>query len=292
MTAPQFLVIGHVVQDLAPGEADRVAAWRLGGTASYAALLARRLGLRTAVLTAAAPDLPLEEALPGAEIRRVPSDRSTQFRNVYTAQGRVQFIPQRAARISPGSLPDDWRDAEIVLLGPVAGEVDEALADCFPQALTGVSAQGWLREVDRDDRVRPLAPERWQADAVLRPSHVLFVSDEDLPPPAATPVLDDWSARVDTLVYTRADRGAELCHGGTWRHIGCFPAAVVDPTGAGDVFAAAFLVRYRETDDPWEAARFAACAASFIVEAEGPANIPDREMIEARLREHPEIVAQ
>ncbi len=292
MTAPEFLVIGHVVQDIAPDAVDRVAAWRLGGTASYAALLAQRLGLRTAVLTATAPDLPLEETLPGTEIVRVPSARSTQFHNVYTARGRIQRVPQRASLIDSTSLPEDWRGAKIVLLGPVAGEVDKALAGRFPQALIGVSAQGWLREIGPDDRVRPLPADRWQAEALLRPPHVLFVSDEDLPPPGAPPVLDDWRARVDTLAYTRADRGAEVHHSGVWRHIGCFPANVVDPTGAGDVFATGLLVRYRETGDPWEAARFAVCAASFIVEAEGPANIPDREMIEARLREHPDIVAQ
>ena len=97
---------------------------------------------------------------------------------------------------------------------------------------------------------------------------------------------------MEALAFTRAERGAELCHRGVWRRIDAFPAAAVDPTGAGDVFAAAFLIRYRETGDPWEATRFAACAASFIVESEGLANTPDRMMIEERLRAHPEIVAR
>ncbi len=287
---PQFLVIGHVVQDLAPDE--RAAAWRLGGTTSYAALLATRLGLDTAVLTAAAADLSLEKALPGAEIVSVSSPRSTQIRNLYAAGGRVQHIPQQASAIKPGSLPDDWRRAEIVLLGPVADEVDDALAACFPQALLGVSAQGWLREIGPDGRVQPLPPERWRAETVLRPAQVLFVSDEDLPPSRRRrAVLTRWSRQVEVLAYTRAERGAEICHRGAWRHIDAFPAEAVDPTGAGDVFATAFLIRYREAGDPWEAARFAAGAASFVMEAEGPANTPDRTMIEERLRAHPEIAA-
>ncbi len=288
---PQLLVIGHAVQDiLSPPGRGTAPGWRLGGTASYAALLASRLGLRTAVLTAAAPDLPLEEALPGTEIVRAPSDRSTLFHNVYTDCGRVQTIPQRASLIDPTSLPADWRGAEIVLLGPVAGEVDDALAGCFPRALIGVSAQGWLRQIDADGRVRPLPPERWQADALLQPGHVLFVSDEDLPSAGPRRVLEEWSRRVDTLAYTRGERGAEVCHRGTWRHIDAFPAQVVDLTGAGDVFATAFLVRYRETDDPWEASRFATCAAALIIEAEGLEKSPERAMIEARLRAHRKIV--
>jgi sugar/nucleoside kinase (ribokinase family) len=289
---PQFLVIGHIVQDLAPDERAAAAAWRLGGTTSYAALLATRLGLDTAVLTAAAADLALEEALPGAEIVRVPSPESTQIRNLYTARGRVQYIPQRAAAIKLGSLPDDWRRAEIVLLGPVAGEVDEALAACFPEALLGISAQGWLRDIGPDGGVRPLPPQQWRAETVLRPAHVLFVADEDFPPTSAEAVLTRWSQQVDVLAYTRAERGAEICYRGTWRHIDAFPTEAVDPTGAGDVFATAFLVRYREAGDPWEAARFAASAASFVVEADGLANTPERTMIEARLRAHPDIMAK
>ncbi len=287
---PEFLVIGHIVQDLTPQTSrGKAAAWRLGGTASYAALQATRLGLRTAVLTAAAPDLPLDELLPGTEIARVPSTRSTQFRNVYTAQGRVQYVLQRAPLITPTSLPDDWRGARIVLLGPVAGEVDAALADCFPQALIGVSAQGWLREIGPDSRVRPVPAERWQGYPLLRQANVLFVSDEDLPP-NSKPVLENWSERVDTLAYTSGERGAEVCHRGAWRRIDPFPANSVDPTGAGDIFATAFLVRYQESGDPWQATRFAAGAASLIVESEGLEDMPDRATIEKRLQEHPGIV--
>jgi sugar/nucleoside kinase (ribokinase family) len=54
------------------------------------------------------------------------------------------------------------------------------------------------------------------------------------------------------------------------------PRAEVDPTGAGDVFAAAFLVRYHETGDALEAAAFAACAASCVVEGIGASTLGDR----------------
>jgi len=296
LSPPDFLVIGHVVQDLTPAAGAQTGArpggqgWRLGGTASYAALLAARLGLKTAALTAAAPDLPLEQAFPGVQLVRVPSDRSTQFRNVYSPQGRVQYVPQRAATIRPDSLPDDWRDAAIVLLGPVAGEVDDALADCFPRSLIGVSAQGWLRRIGADGRVHPVPAADWQAERLLRRDRSVFVSDEDLPAAEARPVLDGWSRRADVVAYTRGDRGADVCHGGSWRHIDAFPAVAVDPTGAGDVFATAFLVLYRESGDPWQATRFAAAAAALITESLGTESVPDRPAIEARLLAHPDIV--
>lgn len=290
MSPPQFLVVGHVVQDIPSDERADATAWTLGGTASYAALLASRLGLRSAVLTSATPDLALGGILPGIDVARTPSDHCTRIRNVYTETGRVQYVPSRAALLTPQALPDDWRRSDIVLLGPVAGEVSEAFAECFPESMVGLSAQGWLREIGPDGRVRPVAPQGWRSERLFSAARVLFVSDEDLPKDAAPDVLRDWSGRVTMLAYTSSDRGAEVCSAGVWRHIAAFPAKAVDPTGAGDVFATAFLVRLSETDDPWESARFAACAASFVVEGPGVSAIPGRSQIEERLRTHPEIV--
>jgi len=289
---PQFLVVGHAVQDLV-GEGDpRQAAWRLGGAATYASLLARNLGLRAAVLTSVGPEIDLAAALRGIETVSVPSEHSTQFRNVYGDERRHQFIPQRAARITTEDVPREWRRTPVVLLGPVAGEVEPGLGACFTGSLVGAGAQGWLREVAPDTSVRPVPPDAWDAAAVLRHASALFLSDEDVPAHSAPAALRHWSGMVETLAFTRGYNGADVFHRGEWRHIDAFPARVVDPTGAGDVFAAAFLVRYWETGDPWGATRFAACAASFVVEGEGAEAMPDRAQIEERLRRNPDIIAK
>jgi len=54
-------------------------------------------------------------------------------------------------------------------------------------------------------------------------------------------------------------------------------------TECGDVFAATWLVRYRTSGDPWEAAEAATCAASLAVEAEGWAGVPDAGALDAAL---------
>jgi sugar/nucleoside kinase (ribokinase family) len=64
-------------------------------------------------------------------------------------------------------------------------------------------------------------------------------------------------------------------------------ASVVDPTGAGDVFAAAFLVAYAEQRDPVAAARFANVTASFSIEGRGITSIPDRAKVLQWLAAHP-----
>jgi sugar/nucleoside kinase (ribokinase family) len=84
--------------------------------------------------------------------------------------------------------------------------------------------------------------------------------------------------------------GARIHFDGAWHNMEAFPENEVDPTGAGDVFAAAFLARLHETNDVAEATRFAAAAASLSTAAAGTVAIPTREQIEERLARSPEIV--
>jgi sugar/nucleoside kinase (ribokinase family) len=117
---------------------------------------------------------------------------------------------------------------------------------------------------------------------------VLFVSEEDLGDDESQ--LARWVKDVAQVVVTHDRHGANIHDEGRWREIEAFPADDVDPTGAGDVFSAAYLVRYYETEDVAEAARFATAAAACSIEAEGVAGIADRQRIEERLNTHPEIV--
>jgi sugar/nucleoside kinase (ribokinase family) len=280
---PDFLVVGHVVQDLVVDGGG----WRLGGAVAYASLLARNLGLRTAVLTSCADDVRLGEMLTGIEVCVVPSEQSTQMRNVYNAEGRrEQWAPQRACVLTADDLPEAWRKARIVLLGPVAGEIDDSLAGAFGrESIVGLGAQGWLREIGPDTKVRPVSPFESRVGTMLERATALFLSDEDLRLDEAPPALGEWSAEVDVLAFTRGYDGADVCYRGGWRRFDAFPANVVDLTGAGDVFAAGFLARFAETNDPWEATRFGSAAASLVIEGVGVEGVPAKEIVEARLVE-------
>jgi len=64
------------------------------------------------------------------------------------------------------------------------------------------------------------------------------------------------------------------------------PAREVDPTGAGDVFAATFLIEYQRDGDPWQAAAAAACAGSLAVEGDGWSAVADRAALDAALADY------
>jgi sugar/nucleoside kinase (ribokinase family) len=63
------------------------------------------------------------------------------------------------------------------------------------------------------------------------------------------------------------------------------PVDEVDATGAGDVFAAAFLARLYATRDPWEACRFACRMAAISVTRPGLEGVPTSDEVQACLTE-------
>jgi 1D-myo-inositol 3-kinase len=273
LPAVDFLVVGHLTKDIVPG------GYRVGGTAAYAACTARRLGWRAGILTRAEAGLPLPDALASVAVHRLPSDRTTTFENRYLDGVRQQFVHAVAPPITSADVPPDWKEPAVVLLGPVAGEVDPSLAKAFPQARLGVTPQGWMRRWDGEGRVQP---RRWDAAREVLPwVAALILSEEDLGDDREA--LANYIASVPVVVLTTGWRGATLYQGGQASAIPPRPAREVDPTGAGDVFAAAFLIRWQETGDPLAAARFANIAASFSVEGPGLTAIPTRAQVETWL---------
>mgnify|MGYP005836804573 CR=1 FL=1 len=278
MDGLEFLVVGHVCQDVVPG------GYRLGGTATYAAITAQRLGLQPRVVTRAAPETLRADCFQGVEVHLLPSAVTTTFENRYQGGRRAQRIHAVAGPIGPEDIPPAWREMPIVLLAPLAQEVHPGLAKLFPGALLGVVPQGWMREWDGDGRVRQVA---WVgAEEVLPYARAVIVSEEDVGGHRAW--VRRWADQVECLVLTQGAQGATLHWRGQARSMPPREAREVDPTGAGDVFAAAFLIRLRETGDPVEAARFANAAASFSVEAPGTAGIPWRHQVEGWLAAHPD----
>src|SRR6185437_5096550 len=97
-----------------------------------------------------------------------------------------------------------------------------------------------------------------------------------------------WAAQVPIVVLTDGPRGATLWQHGARTHIPAFPVTEVDPTGAGDCFATAFLIALQRTGDAPTAVCYAHAAASFAVQAPGTTGIPTPEQIAARLAEMPD----
>jgi sugar/nucleoside kinase (ribokinase family) len=281
-TRPDYLVIGHVTKDLLHGAEGA----RAGGTATYSAITAQRLGLQAAIVTSMMPEdegLLHEARQAGVWIYTVPSGETTTFQNVYDEHGRrTQLITGRASTIEWSDFPVSWRGAGIVHLGPVAQELPAGMPGYFPFGLLGITPQGWLRSWDQDGRVEHSA---WPVPAALQtlpPNALLVLSIEDLG--YRQELVDSYVKLAPVVVITQGPEEA-LLHGGKGRKkaVPALPADLSDLTGAGDVFAAALLVRYRETGDLEESTRFAHAAAACAIEGPGTETIPTRAEVTERL---------
>jgi sugar/nucleoside kinase (ribokinase family) len=258
-----YLVIGHVARDLTP---DGV---QLGGTSAYSALTARAFGLRVGIVTAAGLDVSLEP-LNGIPIHLVKSLSSTTYENIYAEHGRVQYLRSQALQIDLNDVPDAWRTASIIHLGPIANEMDSVLPQTFSPSLLGLTPQGWMRQWDSDGLVSTC---NWSGvEKALPQAGAVILSREDVN--GDDVLIEHMAGQTKILVVTEGAAGAVLYWHGDRRRFHAQSVDEVDATGAGDIFATAFFIRLLNTRDPWEATRFATLIASHSVTRAGLAGIP------------------
>ncbi len=269
-----YLVIGHVTEDLTP------AGPRLGGTAAFSALTARALGLRVGVVTSASEATSLG-MLDGIQVVRVPALHTTTFENIETAGGRTQLLHHEAAEIPFASVPEVWRGAAIVHLGPVVHEIDPAMAGQFSASVLGLTPQGWMRTWDEAGRV---TPQKWESAETLGPqAGAIVIGRSDVG--GDEEAIEALAHQTRLLALTESAAGSVLYWHGDRRRFRAPEVLEVDATGAGDIYAAAFFVRLYATRDPWEAARFATRLAAYSVQRRGLEGIPTQQEIDECMTE-------
>lgn len=269
-----YLVVGHIAHDLTPDGP------RLGGTAAYSALTANALGMHVGVFTASGPETSLDP-LNGLSVLSLESPRSTTFENIYTPDGRIQYLRAQASMLDLHDIPNVWRNASIIHLGPIANEMENILPDGFSPSLFGITPQGWMRQWDEENRV---SRREWNgAEAALSKAGAVVISREDVN--GDDELIEYMAHQTRVLAVTEGVAGSVLYWNGDRRRFRAPLVHEVDPTGAGDIFAAAFFIRLFNTRDPWEAARFAAILASYSVTRVGLDGIPTAREIEESLME-------
>src|SRR5437016_10527809 len=274
-----YLLLGHVTVDRLD---DRRVV--LGGTATYGALTARNMGARVGVHTSAAYEPGLIDTLGGVNVARIPAEVTTCFVNEYIEGKRRQTIESVAGKWTYDQIVPEWRNPPVVHLGPLSQGLASALVSRFPRSLVGVTPQGWMRGWGEDGLVSPVD---WaDADRVLAKADAVIISEDDV---AHKSVIDEWAAKARMLVVTLGDRGCNVYRQGEPEpfHSAAFKSATeVDPTGAGDVFAAAFLWHLHKSGGDWRiAADWANCVASFVVERRGVNGVPKLAEVDKRWRD-------
>jgi len=234
---PRVLCIGHLCHDLVNGK------YQLGGAASFAGLVASKLGYGLNIMTNLGEDFEFYSIFENHKItlHSKPARHTTVFENQCRAGIRTQTLHHVASKLTKADLPPAWQ----------------------PDALTGITLQGCLRQWDATGKVSPKAMD-WD---LLSGLDIVFLSDSDLK--GYEHALVTIIQKVKIVVMTQGKDGATIYKNKQKYHFPAYPAQELDPTGAGDTFAMSFLVKYQETQNIAHATAYAHAAASLMIEKNG-----------------------
>ena len=267
-----YLAIGHICHDWTS------TGYLLGGTASYVSLFAHKLENRVGIVTSYGNNFQFADTFKNIPIHNIPSKQTTVFKNTYLPTGRTQYLLNRATPITATDIPKEWLSVKMVHIGPIANEVDFSVIDLFEDSIVCICPQGWMRRWDDDGKVFYKMIKNWER---LKKADLLILSREDLD--NQLDLIPDLADMFKVLVVTNDANGADVFFHGKKIHFPSYPVTVLDSTGAGDIFAAGFLIKYAETLDIVQSAGYGHCAASFCIEGIGTSNLPTRKELDNRL---------
>ncbi|MBN2528450.1 MAG: carbohydrate kinase family protein [Deltaproteobacteria bacterium] len=245
-----------------------------GGCAYYAAIALKGLGANVSLVSSVGQDFLFARHLEGLRCIMRIGDKTTEFCNVYPSVGpRIQYVQNCAPNITDELLPQGWRSADLCILAPVMGELNEVVWSKIRGARhTAIFLQGYLKKAHTQVRngrrlVVPFDGEfNWE---MVRDVDSAFLSREDIELFASTEFLRKLTTRVRTVAVTDGERGCRIYHEDTLVDVDIFPVDAVDSTGAGDTFGAATAMALAHGYPIESAARLGSAAASVVVEGVG-----------------------
>ncbi len=248
-----------------------------GGSVLYAARTLLALGGDVGIASAVGEDFQFSGETKGARLYMTPGRVTTVFENTYPENApRLMLVEDVAKSVLPDGVPGERRGPDVLFLAPVIGEIPlELWLSAMSPRVVGLGLQGFLKQRGEPYRGRAcshLLTKRdfSPTDEVLQRISAVFLSREDIEGYADAKLLFRLKKNVAVTVITDGEEGARIFTKGTAYSVGIYKTNTVDPTGAGDTFAAAFLYAFASGRSIPKAAQFAAAAASIVVEATGP----------------------
>lgn len=287
----KFLIIGPLTRDRIVKKDSEYQS--IGGAVYYQSAVFSYLGIdNTVITTLAEKDKDLIDDLPEAtEVIPIYTDSTMEFQNIYPNNNpnyRIQkaFIPENPIR--PENLFNiDLKVFDALLLCPLSS-TDIPLNTLKYLAQWNIpiylGAQGYLRHKKNGKVV--LKPW-YNYKKFLNFIQLLFI--DEIEARIILGVSDEGCGEVtrklssfgpEEVIVTRGDQGAFIYSkkdvNGNFYHVPAIhPHKIIDPTGLGDTFMAAYAARRIESDDPEDCGIFASRISSLKMEQKGALKLND-----------------
>ena len=265
----QLLCIGNYCLDWLDG------VYHIGGSVIFNAVTSNQLGVKPFILSRGQIDtIHSFEEFSDVDIRVIPDNKDTIFFYENSYCTKTQYLKSFSGIIKPKDISEDLKNIQIVLLCPIAGELEPRIINDF-SGFVVVALQGWLRGVKSDGRIFPYIND--DLEELFRHADTIIVSEDDM---NGLDIPDDWLALCDIFIITRSTRGATVFFQNKKYDIPALDVIEYDSIGAGDVFSTAYSIRFFETKDPVISTKFANIAAALSVRSSRFSSIPSRIEVE------------
>ena len=241
---PSFLTIGHICKDL------NESSYSIGGTPFFAALTAKKMDIEPSVITKTDTTIASKLSSLNIQCLNIPTKTPTIFHNKEKKGKRVQHLLQTATKIPATIIPKKWKTAPIILLSPIINEVGFNFFNAFAKtSLLGACLQGWIRKpIKKRIHYQALPTDK----RILRAT-VLFASKEDFQNNEEV----FWKLQNKILILTNGSNGCTIKTKNIFTKIPSIKIKTIKTIGAGDIFAASFLIHYFSSHNAIESALFA-----------------------------------
>lgn len=249
---------------------------KLGGVTTYAGITYRRHGLAALIVSnLAGQDLKLINKLKAERIDvfREATDQTTHFVNYIKGHRRYQELPQQAGPIEAGQIQAIMDRVDGLHLGPLHPlDIDPAALNLLRKSNLSIflDVQGYTRMV-KNKKVYPAVSDHLAAGLIsaqiIKANGIEYQSILDFYQMNLTELMIRF--KIEESVVTLGENGGfvQTQSGETIQYAADTVNSPVDPTGAGDVFFAAYIVsRFSNQMQIPDACRYAARIAAQQVE--------------------------
>ncbi|MFW9974243.1 MAG: carbohydrate kinase family protein [Candidatus Thorarchaeota archaeon] len=253
---------------------------RLSSPCVYAAATATKIGLEQIAIVSSVDDSLKNKFIEGIDALDIPEyfvieakhKHAVEIRNPTLNRNMTTLVSPE--RINIRDIPDEFLNTRAVLLSPSLQEVSAELVEWIcnsTDALVFLDPQ--LRKLNSEGRLEVIrdfsVTEKTQSYLdVIKPNQLeseLITGESD--PFLAAELIVEWASEV--CVITLGEKGSLIYDGNDFSFIPSYPSQVIDSSGVGSVYLAAFAAKLASEEPLIDCGVYATSVASLKVENDG-----------------------